>query len=575
MKKISFICERVFFTFITPFFFFSLFFFHSQRVFLSLSSSFLSLSGCEGSSYLLLRNIFQPFFRSLLVVVFWGVWFVVFFCWEEKSIEFEFIFNFYLQIRRTFFFLLEMEKETQKEKWTRGDYLEFSKSSNITFEKMRICQKLGLWFICFLFSSLLFSLLSFPFLLFPFFFFFQPTFHISKKILPGTICFYYSVDGKSNEEDFFFTSLDFGVCILKRWVHILQQHSCEICSPSLSVRVKEREKIQNGNEKKKEKEKEKESVCLVTGFFELCVGLGICIIGWLFLYRPRQYIILQTNNLLNDWQIQMNGGKVWSSLWRKKTISRVPSLARFWEWTLRGSLLEFLWANRLTFLPVVIPFDVSLGLERGEGEGERERERGRERRERREEKEEKEDVDPQLEKKNKKEIIQHHQTNKERENPLSRKVMVPIGGGKDALTLVELLRNCLSFPSHQIVLFYLDDDINEWEMNWRVRRLLKATGVLQCVRFVFFETCFYLFIFVFFFVYFCIFLYFCISFDLYFFEHYLCFTSFYFIYLLFCLLFCLLLSRIEITMCLNLVCCFLLFFFPFLWFLLFLLFYFN
>lgn len=64
-------------------------------------------------------------------------------------------------------------------------------------------------------------------------------------------------------------------------------------------------------------------------------------------------------------------------------------------------------------------------------------------------------------------------------------VLVPLGGGKDCLTLLELLRDANVDMSSEVVLFHLADRPTEWSNNWRLAGLHRASGVKRCVRALF------------------------------------------------------------------------------------------
>ena len=160
---------------------------------------------------------------------------------------------------------------------------------------------------------------------------------------------------------------------------------------------------------------------------EALLACGICAGAWLFMEHPRRRLRVRSDPLS-------------------------PAQVAFWQETLRGALAEFLWVNRIPFLPEVRSDELGGGrpatadapaAESG-GAGRASPAGGAE--------------------------------------PRDVRVMVPLGGGKDALTLVELLRDSGLDCAERCTLFHLSDDQAEWRKNWRLRALHRATGIRRCLR---------------------------------------------------------------------------------------------
>lgn len=209
------------------------------------------------------------------------------------------------------------------------------------------------------------------------------------------------------------------------------------------------------------------------------LSIGICAACWLLMDQPRTSL-----------RVAAGAG------------SLSTAQLDFWTQTLRGALAEFQYLNRLPYHPVVVVDNHSRD----------DRVAGAE-------------VEPEPEKEPEPELGQHAQSltsdsatatveaadaarearmhqlesnDSEYLRPLQMQqlhqhptkppsgpddgVLVPLGGGKDCLTLLELLRDAGVDMGIDCVLFHLSDRQGEWFDNWRLAALHRASGVRRCVR---------------------------------------------------------------------------------------------
>ncbi len=177
------------------------------------------------------------------------------------------------------------------------------------------------------------------------------------------------------------------------------------------------------------------------GLQQALLAIGICAACWLLMDEPRTSLQVSA---------AAPGAVTGQQL-------------EFWNQTLRGTLAEFQYLNRLPYHPVVLlaeahplatppaRFSAGTRLSKQEPEAEPEAEPA---------------------------------STQSPSGPCDG-VLVPLGGGKDSLTLLELLRDAKVKMESEVVLFHLADRSAEWSNNWRLAGLHRASCVKRCVRAVF------------------------------------------------------------------------------------------
>eukprot|EP01063_Lacrimia_lanifica_P028153 TRINITY_DN4067_c0_g1_i1.p1 TRINITY_DN4067_c0_g1~~TRINITY_DN4067_c0_g1_i1.p1 ORF type:complete len:588 (+),score=173.45 TRINITY_DN4067_c0_g1_i1:56-1765(+) len=161
---------------------------------------------------------------------------------------------------------------------------------------------------------------------------------------------------------------------------------------------------------------------------ELFFAQGMSIAAWLFMEHPRRRL-----RVLSDADARAAG--------RAGAAALTSHHVAFWNATLKGGLLEYLWINRLPFALTVEPWaggDGGAAPPAAPARG---------------------------------------------AVPAGPpKEVVPLGGGKDSLTVLELLRDAGVPTADQMLFYFTDSAAKEWERNWRVQALWRASEVPRFVR---------------------------------------------------------------------------------------------
>ena len=188
------------------------------------------------------------------------------------------------------------------------------------------------------------------------------------------------------------------------------------------------------------------------GFDEALLAVGLCAACWLLMEQPRMCLRVRAGRRprSRDRSSSTPDGDTGAG-------SAAAQLA-FWESTVRGTLAEFQYLNRLSFYPKVLD-----DREVGDDEEEKDDSGGGE-----------EDA-----------VVGGGSWWGGAPNSARDGVLVPLGGGKDCLTLLELLRDAGVAMHEDACLFHLADDPREWRDNWRLAALHRAAGVRRVVRFIF------------------------------------------------------------------------------------------
>ena len=174
------------------------------------------------------------------------------------------------------------------------------------------------------------------------------------------------------------------------------------------------------------------------GLQQSMLGIGICAACWLLMAQPRTTLrIAAAAGSLSEEQVA------------------------FWTRTLRGTLAEFQYLNRLPFHPFVVAEAVAEPQPQPEPEPEPEPAAAAAAAEARE--------------------ARAAEMQGEAPSGPEDGVLVPLGGGKDCLTMLELLRDAGVEMATDCVLFHLADHQTEWSDNWRLAALHRASGVRRCI----------------------------------------------------------------------------------------------
>ena len=209
------------------------------------------------------------------------------------------------------------------------------------------------------------------------------------------------------------------------------------------------------------------------GLEHVKLSIGICAACWLLMDQPRTSLrVAAAAGTLSAAQLQ------------------------FWTRTLRGTLAEYQYLNRLPYHPIVVADDDIEGTRTSGPEPAPEPEPEQARSSVRDRAPVAAETVAAARTARVNELLggtggEHHLTpwrSQLQQHPLQSPsrpedgVLVPLGGGKDCLTLLELLRDAGVDMAVDCVLFHLSDRYGEWSENWRLAALHRASGVRRCVR---------------------------------------------------------------------------------------------
>ncbi len=209
------------------------------------------------------------------------------------------------------------------------------------------------------------------------------------------------------------------------------------------------------------------------GLEQAKLSIGICAACWLLMDQPRTSL-----------RVAAAAGRL------------SAAQLKFWTQTLRGTLAEFQYLNRLPYHPIVVADDEIKDTRPSQTEPEPspEPEPEPEPEETQQAKTPASDgaviaaktvTEARMARVNELEVLDKSRLAQQTSQIPSRPddgVLVPLGGGKDCLTLLELLRDAGVDMAYDCVLFHLSDRHGEWSENWRLAALHRASGVRRCVR---------------------------------------------------------------------------------------------